>query len=594
MITKIELKNFKRFRNINIDFHPNTISFIVGGNNSGKSTILHALAVWEFCKTILVFEKGNNSILEGYNGAGLGIAFDNFSPLNIPSFKYIWTNLRANGGYNLSIKCFWQNNQNEEKFLSISLSLVQERLYIKAGDTNIVQGDKIPRIAYLPTFAGISIKEQWYSKAMRQTLIGQGLAGAVLRNEIIDLHRANMDLRAEKKGNAKKIPKAALKYIRENDPYELLQAIVLKNFSGLLYPLPFNPSFHTHVNVEFRKGETINNRFRPYENYTRRDIMVEGSGFLQWLSVYTFALSPDVDVLLLDEPDAHLHVELQSKLIDALKIIATKFNKQILLATHSVEVIKNTYASDILFIKSASIVKYLSEERSKTVVLSELGSEYSPIFEKIQRNRRILFVENDSDVKILKLITEGMIQWPDNLVVWANANHHKERTHVFEYLKRELNNNFKCISLSDKDSQDYSITSQDLKQSNYKDVRDQNNNIEMKYRLWRRSEIENYLIHPNVIARTIVRKNGGDVAQKEQEVRDYLQNNHGIVVNAAFMRSDRTDATRPLFELSGKEIIEGICTQFSIDKFSIAREMNHDEVFEDVITLCNELIETCQ
>lgn len=173
-------------------------------------------------------------------------------------------------------------------------------------------------------------------------------------------------------------------------------------------------------------------------------------------------------------------------------------------------------------------------------------------------------------------------------------NHHKERTHVFEYLKRELNNNFKCISLSDKDSQDYSITSQDLKQNNYNDVIDQNNNIEMKYRLWRRSEIENYLIHPNLIARTIVRKNGGDVAQKEQEVRDYLQNNHGIVVNAAFMRSDRTDATRPLFELSGKEIIKGICTQFSIDKFSIAREMNHDEVFEDIITLCNELIETCQ
>lgn len=593
MIDKIEIKNFKRFKNNTIDIHPNALTFIVGGNNSGKSSILHALAVWEFCKTILVFEKGITSILQGFRGAGLGIAFDNFSPLNIPSFKYIWTNLKASGSYSLSIKCFWKNEQNAEKYLSILLSLVQERLYIKAGETNLIQGDKVPRIAYLPTFAGISIKEQWYSKAMRQKLIGQGLAGAVLRNEIIDLHRANTEIRSAKKGNSKKIPKAALKYIRENDPFELLQSIVYENFHGILYSLPFNPAFHTYVNVEFRKGDMVNNRFRPHVNYSRRDIMVEGSGFLQWLSVYTFALSPDIDALLLDEPDAHLHVELQTKLVDALKVIANKFKKQILIATHSVEVIKNTPASDILFIKSASVIKYLNEDRRKTVVLSELGSEYSPLLEKIQRHRRILFVENDSDVVLLQYMTNAFIQWPDNLVVWANANHHKERTHVFEYLKRELNNNFKCISLSDRDNQEYSITTQDLRQSNYSD-RTESNDIEMRYRSWRRSEIENYLIHPNVIARTIVLKHGGDVVQKEQEIREYLQLSHGIVVNPNFMQSDRTDAIRPLFEISGKEIIDGVCEKFDIDKFSIAKEMRQDEVFEDVCTICNEIASMCR
>lgn len=531
--------------------------------------------------------------MQGFRGAGLGIAFDIFSPLNIPSFKYIWTNLKASGGYSLSIKCFWRNEQNIEKHLSILLSLVQERLYIKAGDTNLVRADKIPRIAYLPTFAGISIKEQWYSKAMRQRLIGQGLAGAVLRNEIIDLHRVNTELRSQKKGNAKKISKAALKNIRENDPFELLQSIVYENFHGILYPLPFNSAFHTYVNVEFRKGDMINNRFRPYANYARRDIMVEGSGFLQWLSVYTFALSPDIDVLLLDEPDAHLHVGLQTKLVDALKTIANKLKKQILIATHSVEVIKNTSSTDILFIKSASVIKYLNEDRGKTVVLSALGSEYSPLLEKIQRNRRILFVENESDVEILQHMTHGFIQWPDNLVIWANANHHKERTHVFEYLKQELNSNFKCISLSDRDNQEYSITTQNLKQGNYAD-RTEPNDIEMRYRLWRRSEIENYLIHPNAIARTIVMKHGGNVEQKEQEIREYLQRNHGIVVNPNFMQSDRTDATKPLFEISGKEIINGICQQFNIDKFSIAKEMHQDEIFDDINTICNELVAMCQ
>ena len=76
MIEKIELSKFKRFNNISIETHPHTISFIVGGNNSGKSSILHALAVWEFCKTVLIFEKGDSSIRVGYRGAGIGIAFD--------------------------------------------------------------------------------------------------------------------------------------------------------------------------------------------------------------------------------------------------------------------------------------------------------------------------------------------------------------------------------------------------------------------------------------------------------------------------------------------------------------------------------------
>ena len=75
-----------------------------------------------------------------------------------------------------------------------------------------------------------------------------------------------------------------------------------------LYPKSFNESFHTHVQINLKKGNLDeHNRFIPTPKYNERDIMTEGSGFLQWLSVYTFALSPKIDILLLDEPDAHLH-----------------------------------------------------------------------------------------------------------------------------------------------------------------------------------------------------------------------------------------------------------------------------------------------
>ena len=50
--------------------------------------------------------------------------------------------------------------------------------------------------------------------------------------------------------------------------------------------------------------------------------MVEGQGFLQWLSVYALTLSPEVDVVLLDEPDAHLNAALQKDMLQSLAKIS--------------------------------------------------------------------------------------------------------------------------------------------------------------------------------------------------------------------------------------------------------------------------------
>jgi predicted ATP-dependent endonuclease of OLD family len=84
--------------------------------------------------------------------------------------------------------------------------------------------------------------------------------------------------------------------------------------------------------------------------------MVEGSGFLQWLSVYTFAIDPKIDVLFLDEPDAHLHSSLQTDLMKKLQEILEEFSKQILISSHSTEVIKNL-SSNIILSKLKSLHK---------------------------------------------------------------------------------------------------------------------------------------------------------------------------------------------------------------------------------------------
>ena len=586
MIHKLQITNFKRLGTKEIILKDN-ISLVVGGNNSGKTSVLHALAVWEYAKQVLIYEKSPRALYHGFTGDGYGVTLDDFTPINIPSFKYLWTNLKADSGYTLEISCFWMLH-DIEKHLKIGLAYGQEKLYIKTLDSNIIEGDYIPHVVYLPTFAGINSKEEWHTPAVRNKYIGQGLAGSVLRNQIMELFLHNQEIRKERKGDRSKIMESDLKWIRENDAYELLNQTIFSIFKGILYPKVFNPSFHTHVLVNFRKGEIVNKRFKPITDYKERDIMVEGSGFLQWLSVYTMAVTPNIDVLLLDEPDAHLHCSLQSELFAHLQKIATLKEKQILIATHSTDIIKSYDFGSILSVSNTSI-RYLTSDDAKIRIISGIGSEYFPLLEAVQKNKRVLFVENESDANFLKIFCNKYSIWPDNLVVWPKANKQKERCVLFLYLKEQIQG-LKCISLSDRDNELYREGSSNLHDSTPDKVDGDN---ELRYRKWRRWEMESYLISKPAIVRLIMNKNG---ISNDDAIRDFdsYAASLGIVINPDYKQSDRTVSNAPLFNMDAKALLNPICDHYGIDKYSIANEMRTEDLFDDVRTLVDEIVNMCQ
>ncbi|NTV68322.1 MAG: AAA family ATPase, partial [Chlorobaculum sp.] len=57
MITRLTLKNFKNVQEQIYDF--TQFDLLVGRNNSGKSTVLQALAIWQYC--IDEFHRSNRS-----------------------------------------------------------------------------------------------------------------------------------------------------------------------------------------------------------------------------------------------------------------------------------------------------------------------------------------------------------------------------------------------------------------------------------------------------------------------------------------------------------------------------------------------------
>lgn len=565
MFTEVHFTKFKKFKSGTVPLVSNSVFLVAGGNNSGKSTLLHGLAIWEFCKTAIESEKGKKAFWAGNSSQGLGMSNDEFSPLSIPSLKHLWTNLSPQktpedeNGYTLRIRCKWIESE-QTKELEFGLSLVNDRLFVKTTFSNLLEYDYIPRVAYLPPFAGITDRETRLTGAIRRRKMGEGLAGAVLRNILLDLYEKNSQSRKELQGNKDKLTDSQLRKLRQEDPWELLQQTLRTTFEAELSVAAFNQAYHSYIQVEVLRGILNGYQLKKHKKYNSRDIMVEGSGFLQWLSVYALAADPSIDTLLLDEPDSHLHCSLQQNLIEHLKILSQKTAKQVLVATHSTEIIRNTKPEMILELSNSRSPRFLVEEHQKIGMLAGLGTDYSPKIDAIKKTRKVLFIEGELDLKILKTFCQSLIlEWDESWVEWISSTDHKERGYIFEALKAELKG-LKGISLRDRDYHSINSISDNLR------VKDDNQTDLIRLR-WRRRHIESYLLWPAAIAKA------SDLTVEQVEER--LKNDFGIAIGETFFKRD---APPTLMETSGKDVLNA----FGVNSVEVAKSIPQSQIPEDI------------
>lgn len=609
MLNLIELRNFKKFGEINIDLHEKELTLVSGVNNSGKTSLLHALAVWEYAKILLINYRGKESLFEDYDveKKGLGIPTESFSPISIPSLKYLWKDQKTNGSYRLKIKVGWKGSENRNLFLEIAYTLNGNNFAIKKSDSNLTELDTIPTIAYLPPFGGMNENENWLSIADRRKLIGKGQAGSVIRNLLLDLHKSHENIIEKRKNELfpkkKRLTQTDQSILREIDTeWRQLKKILTDVFHVNLYVHDFDSLFHNFISVDvldLTKNSETQEKERNMSS--KRDLMVEGSGFLQWLSVFALALDENNNILLLDEPDAHLHSSLQSLLLEKLEKICEEKNKQVLMVSHSSDLIKLIDYRKVLHVENSEAA-YLKNNEEKVLVLEGLGSKYFPLLDLMIEYKNVLLVENASDTRILKTLCEksGKV-WPENLVEWVTNKKHKERkTLIIELnqkILQETGSPITSYSLRDLDDINYSTTSKQLFDNGKNEQKDDSGqHVIMKYRTLRRREIENYLIIPEAISRYIVSKCRDNTIPKDVDsVKNYLINEHGLVVPETFKLSDRTSSTEGLFNKDVKPVLTGINSHFrvSFNMEEYINSINSDEICDDLVTIIDEIIEMC-
>ena len=126
------------------------------------------------------------------------------------------------------------------------------------------------------------------------------------------------------------------------DRFDKLCKKVDTHFGLHLGRVDFDASKDLYVHANYQ--EKIQNSDVPF------DIAYQGSGFLQILQLLTaiYRYCGESKVILLDEPDAHLHPNLQGQMANILREVGDEEKLQIILATHSASIIRAAMPEEVV------------------------------------------------------------------------------------------------------------------------------------------------------------------------------------------------------------------------------------------------------
>lgn len=127
------------------------------------------------------------------------------------------------------------------------------------------------------------------------------------------------------------------------------------------------------------------------EDRVPRELYWAGSGFQIWCQLLTHLVrGGGASLFVVDEPEIYLHPDLQRQLFTFLR----ELGPDVLIATHSSELVGDAEASDILLVdKRRPAARRVARTESVREALTVLGSVQNSALTQLARTRRALFVE---------------------------------------------------------------------------------------------------------------------------------------------------------------------------------------------------------
>lgn len=387
MITKLTLRNFKSVGEQVYKF--TQFDLLVGRNNSGKSTVLQALAIWQFC--VDEFHRSRRG-----GDKGIQVVLPNFTALPLPEFNLLWKNrdIRLSSSKSSSKKqeyilieiiVEWSGADGASLSFGVALRYHSpQAIYAIPSDgwatfRELDQGGVLPRIAYVPPFSGLEPSEEWRDDGPLRKQIGKAQPGSVLRNL---LYRVCPELEEAPGQDAQR----GYKTMQPPEAWCEIEEVVRRWFGVHLRTPEYHKGVDTQIKVQYGQED---------KDF---DIIAGGSGFHQTLTLLGFLHGYKPTTILLDEPDAHLHVNLQREILDYFKQKSMELGTQFLVATHAEEFVRGVDASQIVSLL-AQEPKRIQSTPEVLRAMSEVSNEE---ITKAMSYPFVLYVEGESDERILR------------------------------------------------------------------------------------------------------------------------------------------------------------------------------------------------
>lgn len=369
-LSQIQIRRFRGFR----DFTVNVGQFtnFVGQNSRGKTTILQAIK--------FVFDTVDRARLSSNNSANY-LQFDSsleIMRLTLTDRQAVWHEKDTSQPFEIELTF-----DNGYRLHLENPAVGPASLAMFKGDQSLLASNgpewkELGEVAavgaeYIPPIGATSGLENWQSFPNYEAALSKGLYSEIWRNSLYwqynDGNKSAFD--------------DAVNMVKQYIPVEEIK------------PPRQGHEHQPSVIVEYVENEKI------------YDIGLSGSGMRSLLNLATVLMLTKSQIVMLDEPDAHLHSSLQRAVSRMIQDFAYDRGVQVLVATHAPDFISECDVESIVWIDKAERTGRQATELSK--VLVDLGSiKPSEAFDS-NASSKLLFVEGGTDRRILA----PLLQWVD-------------------------------------------------------------------------------------------------------------------------------------------------------------------------------------
>jgi len=503
MITRLRVRNFKRFEDVDIELGKAVV--LIGPNNSGKSSALQALALWDL--GLKRWNEKRKDSASPEKRPGVTINRRDLYSVPIPEVNLLWRNLRvrhltrvANGETtrpkteNVRIEIIvdgvtggkaWScglefDYANDESLYCRPLRLDEKgskrmQVPVEAGS---------PRIAFLPPMSGLADREYQKQPGEINVLIGQGQTAQVLRNLSHRIYSG-----------------------KNSTAWDAIKEHIKSLFGAELLP-PKLIAERSEITMSFTEDG---------KNFL--DLSSSGRGLQQTLLLLAHLYDNTGSVLLLDEPDAHLEVLRQRQIYSLLKLVAEDQRSQIIAASHSEIVLNEAAGRDVVI---AFIGKPHRIDDKKQQVLKALRDIGFDQYAQAEQNGWVHYLEHATDLAILQSFAATLghraakhLERPFIKYIETNLPHKaREHFHGLKEAKPDL------VGIAIFDRLDKELQ----------------NEAGLKEMMWKRREIENYFCAEDVLIEYSKMGQAHDLfgeaesRRREQAMRESIEDVAGALV----------------------------------------------------------------